>query len=176
MVKFSLGRPYARNINYIFPLSMKILWTIFQNNYVDSSFFVDTPMFRWLIRIWDIVDRFLRIQPWFITRIFSISSQIWLRNNIINLCRYSIKNYTTLVFSDSGVTYLRKQRLVNFSCVLFIQCCTCKEICCQISSSSIFQVAFRRRTQFFLLFLNTVLSFSSIQCPNLITSWSIIIP
>ena len=77
-----LGRRYAKSICSIFPLCMKPnVLRKSTNNSVTSRFFALAPsMIQRIVRISDVVDRFLLKPNWFFQRIFSTSSRIHLRS------------------------------------------------------------------------------------------------
>ena len=110
------------------------------NNSVASRFFARSPMTRWIVRIWEVVDRFLGKPFWFFQRIFSASGQIWFRN-IINLISSSSKSYDTVVLCDFEVTFLREMKdtafRLFFCCVFYTKLYKIEETCREISLSSI---------------------------------------
>ena len=81
----SLGRPQASSICSIFPLCMesKALEKS-TNNIVASSFFACIPSrIQRIVKICDVVDRFLRKPFWFFLSIFSILGSMWLHSRAL---------------------------------------------------------------------------------------------
>ena len=77
-------------------------------------------MIQQILRIYDVVDQFLKKPFWFSQRIFLNSDWIQLRNRaIINLSRCCYKNYTSVVLNDSEVTFLGKVEDAAFHLFLF---------------------------------------------------------
>ena len=77
------------------------------NNSVASKFFTRTPsMIRRILRICDVVGRFLRKPFRFFPRIFSISGSILL--SIRNLSHYRCNSYASVALGDCEVTFLRE--------------------------------------------------------------------
>ena len=81
-VTISLRRPYDSHIFSIFLLCMESNALVkSMTNSVTSVFFARTPLlFRWIVRICEVVQPFLWKLSWFFPRICSISGQIRLRS------------------------------------------------------------------------------------------------
>ena len=143
VVTISLRRLYASSIFSIFLWCMKSNASEKSTNKsVVSSFFLSAPsMIQWIIRICDVVNRFLQKPFRFFKRIFLNEKQC-----IINLSSYISKSHVSVVLSDFKVTFLEKERLqpfVHFSIVFSCtQCCILEEECHQIFLFSFLQKVF----------------------------------
>ena len=81
----SLGRPYARSIFSISPLCMESKALAKSTIYiVVSRFFARTPSrIRRIVKICDVVDRFLRKPFWFFLSILSVLGSLRLRSRAL---------------------------------------------------------------------------------------------
>ena len=157
---FSLTRPYARRIYSIFRLCMDL--NVLDNstyNSVASRFFVQTPsMIVRIVRICNVLDRFLRKTFWFFQRIFSISRSIRLRSKVPKtLADIEIRVIPSIILGDSEVTFLRKGEDAAFSpslsCILLLyNNYKIKEVSHRISFSFILLGVYLRGPQLFCFY------------------------
>ena len=94
-----------------------------------------------------------------------------LRNSIIYLCSYRSKSYTSVIISDSEVTFLEKEEDAAFCQSLlyfvYIRRCKIEEVSHQISLSSILLEVFHRGQQISCIqFVIISSSSSSANCDN----------
>ena len=119
-------------------------WINLQTIVLPPVFFANSPsIIRRIIRMFDVLDRFLRKSFWFFQRIFLTSSRIRL---------WTSKDYTFVIRSDSKVAFLREKEVqifIHFSITFFnTEFRIFVEVCRQIFFSSILQEVFRWGLQF----------------------------
>ena len=110
----SLGGPYAIIICFIFPLCMESnALEKSTNNIVSSRFFERTFRIRRIVKICDVVDRFLRKPFWLFLSIFSILCSMQLIND-------SIGKQDLFWFKKNSNKYRHKTvNLLNMATIFF---------------------------------------------------------
>ena len=99
------------------------------------------------------------------------------KQGIMNLCSYSSKSVASVVLSDSEVAYHGEEEDATFRPFLsfyfvYKQCCIIEGECRKMFLSFILQEEFVSACSFSAYnFFSTASSSSSVNCPNLMSSW-----
>ena len=164
-----MGRPYAKlYLLHLFRMHrIKYIGEIYEQNCRLKIFARNPTIIRWLVRIGEFVDRFLRKPLWFFPRIFPTSCRAQLRSRAV-------------VLSDSVVAFFGKRRiqlLSFFYCILFIDSVAIsKKYFIKFLSLPYFRKYFVKACSFSVIsFSSSASSSSSLNCTSLMSSWQLII-
>ena len=137
----SLGRPRARSICSIFPLCMALnALDKSTNNSVASRIFARTPFnIRGIVKICDVVDRFLWKPFWFFLSIYLISGSMLLRSRTLKIfaaieVRVLSSSWLLSPFFGKGSC---SPLSICLSCSGYVRRCSIGAVCGQISLFSI---------------------------------------
>ena len=112
-----MGTTYVSSVFCFFPPYMESdTWEKHTNSSATSRFSARTPlMILLIVRICEVVDKFLRNPFGFFLRMFF---NVWIdtieKKGIRNLNNYWSKTYGLVVWSDSAVTFLRERKDIVF--------------------------------------------------------------
>ena len=133
-----------------------------------------------MVRICKVVGQFLQKLFWFFSKNFlHFRSDMTEKQGVINLSSYGSKSYASVVLCDFKVIFLGKgkmQPFIHFSILFHLH--TLHNWRSMYSNFLIFYTwggILLRAADFLLLIFSTASSSSSINSPNLMSSWSLII-
>ena len=148
---------------------------------VVSMFFAQKPKIRWIVRIYDIMDRFLRKSLILPKNFLYFGSNVVEYQGIVNLSRCGSKSYTLVVLDNSKVTFPGEREHSVFCPSLSIVFWLYMVLQYQSSMLLNFLVFytfcwyFIKTGCFSVLNFSIKLSSSYINCLNLMSCWLLII-